>query len=544
MVGVSRRRFLQTAAAASLAAPTVTRASSLRQGSGISEAFDFVIAGAGHNSLITAAYLAKAGFSVLVLEGRPLIGGGCKTAEICLPGFKDDMCSSVHSLLMANPLIRDNELDLFDYGLEYLHPDPIMHMPFADGRSLTMWRDVERTASEYAKFSPRDAKTFLRLIDELKAYRQAAATGKTPLPGLWRRRHAMSGYDLVRETFESPYIRAFHLATGRFTSEPGGHPGTGRQAFSAIAFQIGGRPIPKGGSGMLVVALARVIARHGGVILTNKPVSALMIENDRCVGVECADASRYRARRGVVSTIHVKHLAAMAPAALWGDEYLRNLALFQPEEALFAFHYATLAPITYPLAEGGAIAPFESTILPYPERILRTSYDDARGIVNLDDMWLQTVTPSIADPTRAPAGHHTVKILGTVPYALREGPEHWDAIKQEVAARVLDYVRRFAPDFTPDKILAEFLMSPLDIERMNPAFWRGSIHGGGYGPAQMDDMRPAPGWADYRLPIPGLYQTGACTRPGGSITGKPGRGAAQAILADMGVPFEAVIKRG
>jgi len=281
----------------------------------------------------------------------------------------------------------------------------------------------------------------------------------------------------------------------------------------------------------------------GGTILTNKPVAALMTERGRCVGVECKDGDQFRSKNGVVSTIHIKHLVEMAPKALWGDEFLAHIDLFQPEEALFALHLATSGPVEYPLAEGGTIVPSESTVLPYPERILRSSYDDATGTLNLDDMWLQIVSPSVADPTRTPDGYHTVKILGNVPYALREGVEHWDEIRAEVTDAVLDYLREYAPTFTKDKVLASVFMSPRDIERMNPAFWRGSIHAGEYGPSQMGDLRPAPGWSDYRMPIDGLYQTGACTKPGGSITGRPGRNAARTILAEHGVKLEDVVHR-
>ncbi|MDH3273327.1 MAG: NAD(P)-binding protein, partial [Gammaproteobacteria bacterium] len=182
----------------SVASPTIGRTETV---------FDFVVAGAGHNSLITAAYLAKAGFSVLVLEGRPTIGGGCKTAEVCMPGFKEDLCSTVHGFIQSNPVISKNELDLFDYGLEYIDPDPIMHTSFADKASITMWHDIERTYAEYAKFSKADADTFRQLVSEYKAYNAAKSSGSTiPNSAVWRRRFAMSGYDLVNATFDSPDI--------------------------------------------------------------------------------------------------------------------------------------------------------------------------------------------------------------------------------------------------------------------------------------------------------------------------------------------------
>src|SRR5579859_7460406 len=125
---MSRRVFVKGATLAPLALsslPAIGQQASRAPG----ERFDIVVAGAGHNSLVCAAYLAKAGNKVLVLEGRPTIGGGCKTAEVCLPGFKEDLCSSVHGGLQANPLLRNNELGLRDYGLEYIDPDPVMHIP-------------------------------------------------------------------------------------------------------------------------------------------------------------------------------------------------------------------------------------------------------------------------------------------------------------------------------------------------------------------------------------------------------------------------------
>ena len=540
MTKISRRVFLQGAALGSLSANAVASSNMGQR----ETTFDFVVAGAGHNSLITAAYLSKAGFGVVVLEGRPTIGGGCKTAEVCMPGFKEDLCSSVHGFIQSNPVLSKNELGLFDYGLEYLDPDPIMHTSFANRESITMWHDIDRTYAEYAKYSKSDADTFRQLVTEYKAYNAARSSGTDiPNSSVWRRRFAMSGYDLVNETFENHYIRSFHLAQGRFSSIPGGHPNTGSQLFSAIRHQVKGRPMPKGGSGMLPTALARVIEANGGVIQTNMPVEQLIIEKGKCVGVECADGTQYRARKSVVSTIHIKHLLNMAPTKLWGDDFVENVRLLQPEHAMFAFHYAISEAPKYELADGSTLSPVESALLSSPERILLADYEDATGRLNLDDLPLQIVCPSIADPTRAPAGHHTLKLEGNLPYALKEGPRHWDAIKTDVAKKVFDNFRAFCPNLTEDKILGEFIQSPIDIERMNPAMWRGSVHAAAYGAAQSGDMRPVPGWANYRMPIPGLYQTGSCTAPGGSVRGQPGRNAAVAILKDHGSSIEEAVTR-
>lgn len=552
MSEITRRGFVKGAALAPLALAPLR---SFAQQAAPGDRFDFVFAGAGHNSLICAAYLAKGGYKVLVLEGRPTIGGGTKTAEVCMPGFKEDLCSTVHSGISNNPLIRNNELNLRDYGYgEYIDPDPVMHIPFLDGASITVWRDIDRTCETISRFSKKDAETFRRMVAEYKAYSAAASaaqsTGasggapKIPKAGVWQRRFAMSGYDLVCELFESDYMRRANLVCGHFGSVPGGDPNTGNQAYALVVQQISGRVIPKGGSGTLSVSLGKFIEAHNGVVLTNKPVTRLLVENNKCVGAECADGSTYRAEKGVVSTIHIKNLVNMAPRELWGDDFLEGVELYQPEHAMLSLHYATTEAPKYPLPGGGTISTCEAAIAPPLDYYLRMNLIEARGQVNLDDPpGLQIVSPSVADPSRAPAGCHTVKIESNLPYGLKEGPKHWDNIKEEVAAGLLNHFRKFAPNLTPDKFLGKFIESPLDIERMNPSMWRGSTHGGAMSAAQVGSMRPVPGWNNYRMPIAGLYQTGACTNPGGAVTGMPGRNAAAVILKDFGISLEEVVAK-
>ncbi len=517
-----------------------------------------MVAGAGHNSLITAAYLAKAGYRCVVLEGRPKIGGGVKTAELTLKGFHDDCCSTVHAFLQDNPLMKNDELKLSEYGLEYIIPDPIFHIPFPDGTYLTQWRDLDRTCAEFAKFSKKDAAAYRKMLADLDAVRPILTAGaftpigfgkplndqlaQLPHGKLWQRRLAMSAWDIIQDTFEDDHCRTFMLYMSHLASEPPDAPVTGGLAYGAPRQQHGGRPLPKGGSGELTLALGRYIEAHGGVILVNKWVKRLIVENGKCAGVECGDGSSYRASKAVVSTIHIKHLVDMAPRELWGEDFIFGVDTWQAENAMFVTHYATSEPPIYKV-DGGTLSPVESGILASPYRALRFAYDDARGAVNLEEPPLQVICCSVADATRAPAGMHTLKVLGWQPYELKEGPEHWDKIKNDVADANLKYLRRFAPNLTDDKILARFVESPLDLERMNPHFWHGSAHAGAQNAAQSGPLRPMAGWAQHRMPIPGLYQTGATTHPGGSVTGGPGRNAAVVMLKDFGTSIEEVVAR-
>ncbi|HET7150800.1 MAG TPA: NAD(P)/FAD-dependent oxidoreductase [Candidatus Acidoferrum sp.] len=554
MSTISRREFVKTTALAPLAVtPFSVSAQTPKQ-----DRFDFVIAGAGHNSMITAAYLAKAGYRCLLLEGRPMVGGGVKTAQLTLRGFKDDVCSTSHAFLMDNPMMKNDELHLRDYGLEYVDPDPVFHVPFADGSYLTQWHDVDRTCDEFAKFSKKDAAAYRKMLADFDAIKPivmgASFTpigfgkpvneqlGQLPRGRLWQRRMAMSAWEIIRDTFEDEHSRTFLLFMAHLAAEPPDAPVTGRLAYGAARQQHSGRPLPRGGSGVLTQALARYIEARGGVLLTNKWVRRLLIENGKCAGVECSDGSSYRAEKAVVSTIHIKHLVDMAPRELWGQDFIDGVDTWQAEIPMFVTHVAASEAPKYAV-QGGSLTPVEAGILVSPERALRFGYDDQSGAANMDDPPMQIICPTAADPTRAPAGMHSLKIVGWQPYELKEGPDHWDQIKEEVSDGYLKFLRRYAPNMTEDKILARFITSPRDLERMNPHFWHGSAHAGAQSASQTGPMRPMPGWAQHKMPIPGLYQTGATTHPGGSVTGGPGRNAATVILKDLGTSIEEVVSK-
>jgi phytoene dehydrogenase-like protein len=509
----------------------------------VSEA-DVVVAGAGHNSLVTAAYLAKAGFEVVVLEARPVVGGNTATEELTLPGFLHDSCSTAHNLIQASPAIR--ELGLEGYGLEYVRPDPVVHLPFPDGTSLTQWRDLERTCDELAKFSARDADAYRRLIADYDAAKTAFGAyrnnpvGRAPRPeealdGRWRRRLAMSAWDVIRLEFEDWHTRAFMLWMAMMTVQPGDRPGTGLLAYSLVyGRQQQSWTLPKGGSAALPLALARLIEEHGGALLTGKRVSGLVLEGERCVGVETEDGETFRARRAVVSTVHVKHLVEMAPAELWGDDFVGAVEAWRPGIALFPAHYATTAAPAYPV-DGGELVPVASGTAPSVDRLLRVGSDAARGLLGDDDPMLLVVCATVADPSRAPESRHVLKVLGFQPYELAGGAERWDELKEEVAARNLEQLRRFAPNLTDETILAQVVKSPLDLERMNAHNWHGTCHGGDLSPAQSGALRFAP-----RTPIAGLFQTGATTHPGGSVSAAPGRNTAMVVLEELGTSLEEV----
>ena len=521
---------------------------------------DIVVAGAGHNSLLTACYLAKAGYRCLVLDARPIPGGGAATEELLLPGFGIDTCATGHTMIRVNPVLSRDELGLTaDYGLRYAEPDPVEHVAFPDGQQFTMWLDRDRTAEEVARFSKADAAAYLRLLDEYDEVKQIFSQAQfTPVgfgPSLeqrladhprgkiWARRRQLSAVQVVRHEFESRHVQAFLLWMAFQVFQPVDAPGSGVLPYS----QVFGRQqrswsIPIGGSGQLTAALTGYLADHGGTVLCNQRVTRLLLEDGRCAGVETDDGTQYRASTAVVSTIHVKHLRDMAPADAWPAEFHYGVDTYDVGVPGFATYYATTAPPEFQGPAGPRTA-VSAGLAGWPEDVIQMGADLRAGRFMPEPAWLLVATPTLADPGRAPAGQHTVKLLSPQVYELPAGMGGWETVKHEHSRRTLERLRRAAPGFTDEVILDSLVKSPADIEELNPHMIHGAFHGGNRGPAFSGALRPVPGWASHRMPIPGLYQTGGTTHPGGSITGAPGRNAAIVLLQDLGHDPAAVMGR-
>jgi phytoene dehydrogenase-like protein len=520
--------------------------------------FDVVVAGAGHNSLVTGAYLARAGLRVLVLERASRIGGDTSTEEVTLPGYRHDLCASAHTIFQSSPIVRNDELQLSRYGLRYLFPDPVVVMPFAGGRGIAMHRDRAATMRELERYSAHDARAYAGMLDDWDQIKESqnraryspattpsdaiAALEATP-PGVeavrWRYSSAL---DTVRERFEDERVRAFFLWLSLMTMARVDQPGTGLLPLSiAAGRQAFSWTTAEGGSGALPDALARIVLEHGGAVRTGAEVTRVLIEGGRAVGVVTADGTEHRARRAVVSTIHIKHLPSVVGEATLGEDFMRGLARWRTGLTMFVTHYAIAAEPRYAL-EGGPTASVAAGICGSTDELLAALAAFERGEIHLDRPPLLCISSSVVDATRAPAGHHTLKVVGFLPYELRDGgPERWDAVKDDVSDALLEHYLRHTTGLRREHILARHVESPLDLERRNPHNYRGSCHGGEQDLGQEGALRPMPGWAGYRLPVPGLYQTGATTHPGASVTGAPGRNCAQVLLGDLGMSLSEAI---
>jgi phytoene dehydrogenase-like protein len=505
-----------------------------------------VVAGAGHNSLITAAYLALAGYSVLVLDSRAIPGGGAASEELLGPGYTIDSCSTGHTLIQTNPLLLQDELGLLErYGLEYIEPDPFAHVAFPDGRHLTAWLDRERTTEEIARYSQRDAAAYGRLLDDYDEVKHifAAATftpigfgpsleqqlAEHPKGSIWLRRRALSAWDVIRHEFEDEHIRAFLLWQAYQTLVPVDSDGSGQLAYSLVfGRQRRSWTIPRGGSGALTQALVACIEEHGGSVVCNTRVTRLILEGGRCAGVETESGERFTASEAVVSTIHVKHLLEMAPADAWDEGFRYGVETFDVGVSAMAVYLAAPAPPVF----GGSQSAVSAGLAAFPREVIAYGRALRDGRYVEDPAWVLVACPTLVDPSRAPAGQHTVKLLSAQTYGF---PER----KEAQADRQIERLRAVAPGFEYD---ARLVKAPEDIEAANEHMIRGTFHGGNRTYPQSGALRPAPGWAQHRMPIPGLYQTGGTTHPGGSITGAPGRNAATVLLQDLGHDLGEVVR--
>jgi phytoene dehydrogenase-like protein len=512
---------------------------------------DIVVAGAGHNSLITACYLAKAGYRCLVLDARHIPGGGAATEELLLPGYGIDTCATGHTMIRVNPVLQRDELGLIArYGLRYAEPDPVEQVAFGDGQQFTMWLDPERTAQEVARFSRADADAYRRLLreyDEVKTIFSRsqftpvgfgpsldAMLDEHPRGRIWARRRQLSAVEVVRHEFTSRHVQAFLLWMAFQVFQPVDLPGSGVLPYQqTFGRQQRSWSIPVGGSGALTDALTGFLTDHGATIRCGRRVTRLLLEDGRCTGVETDNGERYRAGTAVVSTIHATHLRDMAPAAAWPEEFHYGIDTYDVGVPGFATYYCTTAAPTF-ASPYGPRAAVSAGLAGWPEDMIGMCASLRAGQYVKNPAWVLVATPTLADPGRAPAGRHTVKVLTPQVYRLPAALGGWEARKEEHAGRLLARVRAAAPNFTRDVILAHLTKSPADIEALNPHMIHGAFHGGNRGPAFSGALRPAPGWASHRTPIPGLYQTGGSTHPGGSITGAPGRNAAIVMLTDLG----------
>ena len=524
--------------------------------------YDAVIIGAGHNGLTAAAYLARGGYSALILERRDIVGGCCVTEEIA-PGCRASTTSYIASMLRPE-VIRD--LHLADYGLRMVPCDPALQVPFPDGQLVSWWANRDRVVEELRKISPKDAETFVRVDDRLKTlarYLQPFFLEPPPEPGAqsfagWSdlmrtvkrfRRISTSEVsqlvsfltgslgDFLDRNYESEKVKTLFLANNVYGKHGGPYqPGT---ALGLLFHLLSGGEHEQqgfyghvmGGMGAITGAMAKAAQGFGAEIRTGAPVQQIDSRNGRVRSVVLEDGTEIRARvvlsnadpkRTFLGLVPERDLPADFVHAIRGikmDGPCAKVNMVLAEEPRFIGTPANYDPQQRSLF----------TLVPSLEFAERC-YDTAKFGEIPEQLWVDCVIASNADPSLAPAGKHIMTcFVQYVPYRLRRGT--WDENRELLGDHVVKKIAEYAPN-VPGAIIARQILTPLDLERTY-GLTEGNIFHGDLNLEQLFFNRPVAGWSQYRSPIAGLYLCGAGAHPGGGVTGAPGHNCAHQVLRDL-----------
>jgi phytoene dehydrogenase-like protein len=521
--------------------------------------YDAIIIGAGHNGLVTACYLAKAGRKVLVLERRYIVGGACVTEET-VPGFKFSTAAYVNSLFRPE-IARD--LRLADYGFALIERSPASFSPTLDSRYLMLGRGVENDAREIAKFSEKDARAYPEyeaMLERVAALIEPTLIMTPPnvtKPGLGDlikmaplgRKAAKMGPDMgeaievitgaarpiLDRWFESEQLKGT-LATdaiiGSFASPS--MPGTAYVLFHHVMGETNGKrgvwAYVKGGMGGLTQALARAAKDLGVDIRTEAEVAAIRVRDGAVSGVVTRNGDEFSARH-VASNVdcNVTFKRLLDPAALSPD-FLAAIDRIDYSSASLKINAALSSLPSFTALPGTAPGPqhFGTVHLCPSADFIERAYDDAKYGTPSTEPVVECQFPSSLDPTLAPPGRHVMSMfVQYAPYNLKDGT--WDeATKDAFADRCFDIVERYAPGFK-SCVITRQVLSPVDIERTFN-LTGGNIFQGSMALHQLFMFRPVPGFAGYKTPVKGLFMCGAASHPGGGVMGAAGWNAAREML--------------
>ncbi|HET7875116.1 MAG TPA: NAD(P)/FAD-dependent oxidoreductase [Methylomirabilota bacterium] len=520
--------------------------------------YDAIVVGAGHNGLVTACYLARAGLRVLVLERRHLVGGACVTEET-FPGFKVSTAAYVNSLFHKD-IVRD--LRLADYGYAVLPRSPSSFTPFPDGRFLLLGSDAALDHEEISKFSVRDAARYPEyeaMLERVAAFVEPTLTLVPPdvlRPGLrdalrllalgrsFRRLGpaASEAVELLTgparavldRWFESVELKAT-LATDAIIGAMASPsmPGTGYVLFHHVMGETDGKRgvwgYVRGGMGGLTQALAAAARDLGVEIRCEAEVARILARDGRVTGVALEGGDEYRAPIVASNADARVTFTRLLDPRMLPPEFVAAVGRINYDSASLKINVALAELPSFRASPGGGAGPHHrGTIHICPDLdYIERAYDDAKYGRPSERPVLECTIPSVVDPTVAPPGRHLMSIfVQYAPYALREGT--WDELGERFADRCFDLLDEYAPNFRR-AVLARQILTPLDLERTFN-LTGGNIFQGAMIPAQLFSLRPVPGYAGYRTPIKGLFLCGAAAHPGGGVMGIPGWNAAREIL--------------
>ena len=509
---------------------------------------DFIIVGGGTNGLAAAAYLGKEGYSTLILERQPYLGGGAITQEITLPGFKHDVFATSINIWRASSIQEDLELEKFGY--RDVSPDAVASTPFANGTAVTLYRDLNLTLKSLSKFSEKDSAKFKEAYNFYLESRDILLGGlaSDPVPfssmmtalegsdaGLdFLQFSYMSSRDWLEENFESEEVRAF-LALWGSNHVPLSPEDAGGAILVMVFFgllQDRGTGVPIGGMAMLVNSLRKCVEAHNGKILVGEEVSEILVNGrGRAVGVRTHRGKNYEAKKGIIASVEPKSLflKLIPDSANLDKTFKRKVSSFRYSKVTQVMIHAALDRwLDYRPDEtqkAGLVQIGDSL-----DQISRAYNDCVIGRPPKEPFMTIDNTTGY-DSTRAPPGKHTMWNFVRAPVFVNGKPWSEDD-KEKFADLCIERLSTYAPN-ARDIILKRVVLSPQDIERINPNIVYADPGGGKATLDQSLALRPFPNWSQYRTPIEGLYMCSPSNHPGGGVSGLSGHNAAIAAMQDL-----------
>lgn len=523
--------------------------------------YDAVVIGSGHNGLITACYLAKAGYSVCVAERRSNIGGAVCTetmfkSERFPQGFQIDVGSSVHIMIHQTGILE--ELNLKEYGLDYIEMEPMMSYPVTgEQKVIHIFKDLERTLDSLAKTAPEDVQNYRKFVEYwgrinkqvLKAFMVppnikniGAELAKNQLKNgrLFKKAEMANGMQkffasygrVIDDAFENPHLKAAIMWFAAQSGPTPDHPATGDFAGWHAMLHQSGAMHPRGGSGMLTRALANFLEAHNGTVITDAPVESILIEAGTAFGVR-TDEGRVIKANNIISNAHVQPTMLK----LVGPEHLDSTMVKKVQNIDVGNGLGMVIRCAVEELPRYRSCPDD----PYIHNGMQLMAPSQNYMKRAIGQYMQGLPPdhpavlgmtfSAIDPEVAPEGAHTLYGWAQwYPYELADGL-HWDDIREREAQKIYDVMTEYAPNLQ-NNLIDWYIQTPLDIERKF-AMPRGNVMHVEMSFDQMFMFRPVPGMSQYKTPIENLYLSSASCHPGGGVFGAAGYNAAQVILKDL-----------
>ena len=512
--------------------------------------YDAIVVGAGHNGLVCANYLARAGLTVLVLEARGVIGGAC-TSEELVPGGTFSSCSYIQMMLRQEVV---DDLELGKHGLVSLAPRMQEMALWDDGDHVMFWQEIDRTLRSIERHHKADGANFMRFATRLRRFGElthAVQMSDPPSAEALRRIFSEAGEDklfdefmvasaedLLKDYIQSDRLRGFMMFMGLVSTW--GSPTTkgtayvyGYHALGEFEGQFGRYGLPEGGMGMISESMANGLRAHGGEVRTDAAVERVLIDDGRAVGVVLKTGEVIRAPLVVSNADPVRSLVGLLPEGALPAPMREQARAIDQRGSMARIHLLVDALPDYVGFEPGTTGPQHqglNILGPTPAMYERAWEAQRRGEFP-DDFVIEALIPSVTHPGLARPGTHTLSLgVQQLPFELSGGT--WDDRREEWADRVLEAYFRYAPNMR-HHILGRHVITPLDLERTYHITGGNIFHGSMIGLQNLFDNRPIPRASHYRTPVAGYYLCGSGSHPGGGVSGMPGHNAAARILADL-----------